>query len=165
MENIWAIGLLTFAFVFMKFIPNWMLQTLHHPVIMFITLVILLWFTRQSKLLGVLALLWIGALYLERNRHTLHIAHLNDVRSISGDPTMPKSKLQIERPFERPMENRYAYEPQDEGCADQNEWSAVAPTIDHKRPPLETVPLGEKTGVYLMSRSGGWWKSMFGMFD
>lgn len=165
MENIWAVGLLVFAFVFMKYTPNWMIQALHHPVIVFITLLTLLWFTRQSKILGVLALLWVGAIFLERNRDTLHFAHLNDIRSLAGDSTMPKSKLQFDQPFERPQTDRYAYEPADEGCAAQNEWSPVAPTIDHKRPPLETVPLGEKTGVYLMSRSGGWWKSMFGMFD
>ncbi len=165
MENFYVLGLLVFAFIFMKYTPNWMLQTLHHPVIMFITVLLLLWFTRQSKVLGVIGLLWIGALFIERNRHTLHAAHLNDVRSLAGDPTMPESKLQMKVPFMRPSSDSYPYEPIDDGCAAQNEWSAVAPTIDYKRPPLETVPLGEKTGVYLMSKEGGWWKSMFGMFD
>lgn len=165
MDSNFIVGILALAFVLMRQTPDWMLQALHHPVIMFVTLLILLWFVNQSKLLGVIGLLWIGSLYLERNRRTLHLAHSIDTRSLSGDPTMPTSKLKKEVPYLRPHVDSWTYEPADEGCAAQNEWAPVAPTIDHKAPPLETVPLGEKTGVYLMSRQGGWWKSMFGMFD
>ncbi len=165
MDSNFIVGLLAFAFVFMRYTPDWMLQTLHHPVIMFVTLLILLWLVNQSKLLGVIGLLWIGSIYLERNRRTLHLAHSIDSKTLAGDPTMPTSNLKREVPYMRPSVDKWAYEPMDEGCAAQNEWSAVAPTIDHKSPPLETVPLGEKTGVYLMSREGGWWKSMFGLFN
>ncbi len=165
MENNLILALVVFAFVFMRFTPDWMLQSMHHPVIMFISLLALLWFVNQSKLLGVIGLLYIGALYLERNRRTLHLAHSIDSKSIGGDPTMPSSRLQKEVPYMRPQVDKWGYEPADEGCTAQNEWSPVGPTIDHKAPPLETVPLGYKTGVYLMSREGGWWKSMFGMFD
>ncbi len=155
------IGLVLFAFIFVKMTPHIVIVALHNPVIIFVSLLILLWLTTASPKLGVLGLLWLGGLYLERNRRTLYTA--NSQSALMGnDPTMPVSPSQHVPSYMKPVRVDYAFEPSS-GCEAGNEWSPVDDTIDHKRPPLTTVPPGAATGDVLLG-SGKWWRSTFGSF-
>ena len=147
-ESAALIGIVVLAFVFIKMTPNIVMVALHNPVIMLITLFVLLWMTTQSPKLGVLGLLWIGGLYLERNRRTLYKANQLDHgpgAPLNDDPTMPRSPSQYIPRFNRPMTDNYDYDPMDA----TDEFSPVDSSINHKSPPLTTVPPGYATIKYL----------------
>ncbi len=147
-ESAALIGIVVLAFIFIKMTPHVVMVALHNPVIMIITLFILLWMTTQSPKLGVLGLLWIGGLYLERNRRTLYKANQLDHghgAPLNDDPTMPRSPSQYIPRFNRPMTDNYDYDPVDA----TDEFSPVDSSINHKSPPLTTVPPGYATIRYL----------------
>ena len=147
-ESAALVGIVVLAFIFIKMTPNVVMVALHNPVIMIITLFALLWMTTQSPKLGVLGLLYIGGLYLERNRRTLYKANQLDHgpgAPLDADPTMPRSPSQYVPRFNRPMTDDYDYEPSDA----TDEWAPVGSSINHKDPPLTTVPPGYATIKYL----------------
>jgi hypothetical protein len=145
--------LLALAFIFIKFTPYPVLVALHNPVIMVLTLVILLALTTRAPKLGVLGLLYIGGLYLERNRVTLaramSLTGSGPGPALSQDPTMPVSPSQRSVPYDWPSYASHSFKPSADCDVDGNEWSPVAPSMDHKRPPLITVPPGYATKAYL----------------
>lgn len=141
-ESVTLIGFVVLAFIFIKLTPHVVIVALHNPVIMIMTLFVLLWMTSQSPKLGVLGLLWIGGLYLERNRRTLYRA--NQLDAMMHDSTMPRSPSQVIPRFNRPSVDNYQYDPIDA----TDEWAPVGSSINHKTP-LTTVPPGYETIKYL----------------
>lgn len=141
-ESFTIIGFVVLAFIFIKLTPHVIIVALHNPVIMIMTLFVLLWLTTQSPKLGTLGLLWIGGLYLERNRRTLYKA--NELALMNNDPSMPRSPSQIIPRFNRPVVDNYEYDPVDA----TDEWMPVDSSINHKTP-LSTVPPGYATIKYL----------------
>jgi hypothetical protein len=159
--------LLALAFIFIKMTPNVVLVALHNPVIMFLSILFLLWTTTLSPKLGVLGLLWIGGLYLERNRQTLYLAaSAQGPSTLEGDRTMPVSPSQFGPSYMRPSVGSHAFAPSEDATCDEvagaAAWSAVGRSINHKAP-LRTVPPGAATMEVLNSGSG-WWRQMFGEF-
>ena len=147
-ESAALIGIVVLAFIFIKMTPHIVIVALHNPVIMILSVFALLWMTTQSPKLGVLGLLYIGGLYLERNRRTLYKANLLDHghgAPLDADPTMPRSPSQFVPRFNRPMTDDYDYDPTDA----TDEWAPVDSSINHKAPPLTTVPPGYATIKYL----------------
>lgn len=147
-ESTLLITIIVLGFVFIKMTPHIALVSLHNPVIMVITIFVLLWLTTQSPKLGVLGLLLIGGLYLERNRRTLYRANELDHSSgapLNDDPSMPRSPSQYVPRFNRPMTDNYEFDPIDA----TDEWAPVDSSINHKAPPLSTVPPGYATIKYL----------------
>lgn len=142
------IVLLVILFVLMPYFGDGILSIFHHPLISVIVLVGLIWFTSKSPGLGILGLLVIGALYLERNRRTLFTAW-------SRAPRMPEDREFPVSPslrfvnYQVPSVSRHPFEPAG-GCdANSNEWSAVAPTINEKKV-LKTVPPGAEGGPVIL---------------
>ena len=147
-ESTILIAIIVLGFIFIQMTPHIVMVSLHNPVIMVITLFILLWLTTQSPKLGVLGLLLIGGLYLERNRRTLYRANELDHgpgAPLNSDPTMPRSPSQYVPRFNRPMTDNYEYDPVDA----TDEFAPVDSSINHKAPPLTTVPPGYATIKYL----------------
>ncbi len=146
--------LLALAFVFIKYTPYPVLVALHNPVIMVLTIIILLALTTKAPKLGVLGLLYIGGLYLERNRVTLaramSLTGEGPGPALSEDPTMPRSPSQRDPAYQWPSYASHPFKPASDCDLDGNEWSPVAPSMDHKRPPLITVPPGYATKAYLV---------------
>ncbi len=134
---------LVLLFIVMPYIPDSILVVFHHPVISILSILALVWFTSKAPGIGILGLLVFGALYLERNRRTLYTAWSHAPR-MSEDREFPVSPSLRFVKYEVPSISRHPFEPAG-GCnANSNEWSAVAPTIDHKKV-LETVPPGAAT--------------------
>lgn len=158
--------IIALAFIFIRMTPHIVLVALHNPVIMIMTIAILLWLTTLSPKLGVLGLLWIGGLYLERNRQTLYIASSQGPSTLEGDRTMPTSPSQYAPSYMRPSVGTHAFTPsEDNSCNDAAgaaPWSAVGPSINHKAP-LTTVPPGAAT-MDVLNGGSGWWRQMFGAF-
>ena len=162
----YLLGILALAFIFIRITPHVVLVALHNPVIMILTIAFLLWTTTQSPKLGVLGLLWIGGLYLERNRQTLYIANSNGPSTLEGDSTMPVSPSQYAPGFMRPSVGTHAFTPSEDASCDDAAgaapWSAVGRSINHKAP-LTTVPPGAAT-MDVLNGGSGWWRQMFGAF-
>ncbi len=136
--------LLVVLFVVMPFISDGILSVFHHPVISIIAILLLVWFTKKSPGLGILGLLVIGAIYLERNRRTLFTAWSHSAPRMPEDREFPVSPSLRFVSYETPTISKHAFEPAS-GCdANSNEWSAVAPTINQKKV-LQTVPPGAAT--------------------
>ena len=147
-ESATLIAIIVISFVAIKMTPHVVMVALHNPVIMIISIFVLLWLTTQSPKLGVLGLLLIGGLYLERNRRTLYKANQLDHgpgAPLNDDPTMPRSPSQHVPQFNRPMTDNYDYDPMDA----TDEFAPVDSSINHKAPPLTTVPPGYATIKYL----------------
>ncbi len=147
-ESATLIGIIVISFVAIKMTPHVVMVALHNPVIMIISIFALLWLTTQSPKLGVLGLLLIGGLYLERNRRTLYRVNQLDYSTgapLNADPTMPRSPSQFIPRFNRPITDDYEYDPVDA----TDEFSPVDASINHKAPPLTTVPPGYATIKYL----------------
>jgi hypothetical protein len=147
-ESVALIAIIVISFVAIKMTPHVVIVALHNPVIMIISIFALLWLTTQSPKMGVLGLLLIGGLYLERNRRTLYRANEMDYSSgapLNADPTMPRSPSQFIPRFNRPMTDNYDYDPVDA----TDEFAPVDSSINHKAPPLTTVPPGYATIKYL----------------
>jgi hypothetical protein len=87
----------------------------------------------------------IGGLYLERNRRTLYRANELNHSMLGSDTTMPRSPSQYIPRFNRPVTDEHEFDPMDA----TNEWAPVGSSINHKTPPLATVPPGYATIKYL----------------
>lgn len=145
--------LLALAFIFIKFTPLPILIALNNPVIMGVTVVLLLALTSSTPTLGVLGLLYIGGLFLERNRvalvRAMSLTGDGPGPALSEDYTMPRSPSQRDPAYEWPAYSSHPYMPSSDCDVEGNEWSPVAPSMDHKRPPLKTVPPGYATKAVL----------------
>lgn len=139
---------LVILFVFLPYISDGILSVFHHPIISIISILTLVWFTTKSPGLGILGLLVVGALYLERNRRTLFTAWSRAPR-MPEDREFPVSPSMKFVDYEVPSVSRHPFEPAG-GCnANSNEWSAVAPTINQKKV-LQSVPPGSATWPVLV---------------
>jgi hypothetical protein len=149
--------IIALAFVFIRSTPYVVLVALHNPVIIFLSIVVVLYLTTAHPKLGVLGLLYLGGLYLERNRLTLYKA--NNQYLVAGGPgpalsedyTMPRSPSQHRPNYMMPVRNSYPYVPASDCDLDGNEFSPADRSIDHKRPPLKTVAPGYATTKTLFS--------------
>lgn len=165
--------IIALAFVFIRSTPYVVLVALHNPVIIFLSIIVVLYLTTAHPKLGVLGLLYLGGLYLERNRVTLYKA--NNEYLVAGGPgpalsedyTMPRSPSQHKPNYMMPVRDSYPYvpasdcdltkakpwfgEPTLSANLDGNEFSPVDRSIDHKRPPLKTVAPGYATTKTLFS--------------
>jgi hypothetical protein len=108
-----------------------------------------LWATTQGPLIGVLALLAIGSLYLERNRRKVNLARkvFAEIPQASDPPQAtveeeaePQDTVPVVA-FDEPSGDIATYLPK--GSMGSNEFAPVAPTLNEKDP-LPTVPLGTK---------------------
>jgi hypothetical protein len=115
-----------------------------------------LWATTQGPLLGVLALLAIGSLYLERNRRKVNLARkvFAEIPQASDPPQAtveeeaePQDTVPVVA-FDEPSGDIATYLPK--GSMGSNEFAPVAPTLNEKDP-LPTVPLGAKSAVLFKS--------------
>jgi hypothetical protein len=146
--NITLIALIVVLFVLLPTFGDGFMAIFHNPVIIFLMLGLLLWMTTHSPGLGVLGLLLVGGIFLERNRRTLFTAYRRgSAPRMTQDMEMPVSPSVRFVSYERPSITRSAYEPA-AGC-EGNEFAPVAPSINEKRP-LETVPPGAATGPVLL---------------
>lgn len=137
------IVLLVVLFVLMPFISEGILSVFHHPIISIIAILALVYMTSKSPGLGILGLLVIGGLYLERNRRTLFTAWSHAPR-MPEDREFPVSPSLKFVDYEKPTISRHPFEPAG-GCDENsNVWSAVAPTINQKKV-LQSVPPGAAT--------------------
>jgi len=149
--------IIALAFVFIRSTPYVVLVALHNPFVMFLSLIVVLYLTTAHPKLGVLGLLYIGGLYLERNRLTLYKANNEYLvaggpgPALSEDPTMPVSPSQHRPNYMMPSRDSYPYVPASDCDLDGNEFSPVDRSIDHKRPPLKTVAPGYATTKTLFS--------------
>jgi hypothetical protein len=149
LDTTWA-AILIVLFVILPRVSNTVLYAFHHPVIIFITVLALLWLTTKSPVLGILGLLCFGGLYLERNRRTLFTALgiASSAPRMPQDAEMPLSPSQRFIAYEEPEVASVPFAPGPGMGSDS--FSPVGTSIDAKRPPLPTVPPGEATGYVLL---------------
>lgn len=146
--NMTMVALIALLFVLLPTFSDGLMSAFHNPVIIAGLIFALLWMTTHSPGLGVLGLLLVGGVFIERNRRTLFTAY-----SRGGAPRMPEDAEMPVSPsvrfvsYERPTVSRMAYEPAG-GCSG-NEFEPVAPSINEKHV-LETVPPGAATGPVLL---------------
>lgn len=109
-----------------------------------------LWATTQGALMGVLALVAIGSLYMERNRRKVNLARkvFADLPQASDPPQAtveeeaePQDTVPVVA-FDEPSGDVATYLPK--AGMGSNEFAPVAPTLNEKDP-LPTVPLGAKS--------------------
>ena len=147
--NMSLVALIVVLFVLLPNFGDGLMGLFHNPVIIFLTLGLLLWMTTHSPGLGVLGLLLVGGVFIERNRRTLFTAYSRgSAPRMTQDMDMPVSPSVRFVSYERPSISRTPYEPAT-GCAAGNVFAPVGPTINEKRV-LETVPPGAATGPVLL---------------
>lgn len=141
--------ILVLLFVVLPRMSNFVLYAFHHPVIIFLTVLTLLWLGSKSPALGILGLLLFGGLYLERNRRSLYTAlNFGAAPRMTQDAEMPLSPSQRFVAYEMPDVDSYPFAPPAEMGSDL--FAPVAGTINRKAPPLSTVPPGAATGYVLL---------------
>lgn len=130
-------------------LPNGILFLFDSIIIRITVVLFLLYMIGTDYMGGLLALLMIGSIFLERNRRKVLIAR----NSVDKMDPYASNKMTVEEegkpqktvkvlPFYTPDLEVISYEPKrDMGS---NEFHPIAETIDHKNP-LETIPLGEKS--------------------
>lgn len=140
---------LILLFVVLPRLSNVVLYAFHHPVIIFLTVLALLWLGSKSPALGIIGLLLFGGLYLERNRRSLYTAlDFGSAPRMPQDAEMPLSPSQRFVAYEEPDVDSYPFAPPADMGSDL--FAPVAPTINRKAPPLSTVPPGAATGYVLL---------------
>lgn len=150
-------GLLVLVILLTPVLPTGALLILDNLFVRIAVVVGLLWAITQGGLLGLMALLAVGSLYMERNRRKVHIAR--DVFTELPDPVRAERPATVEEeaqpqetvpvvPFEEPSGDVSTYLPKN-GMG-SNEFAPVAPTLNEKDP-LPTVPLGTKS-AYLFKK-------------
>lgn len=141
--------ILILLFVVLPRMSNFVLYAFHHPVIIFLTVLSLLWLGSKSPALGIIGLLLFGGLYLERNRRSLYTAlNFGSAPRMTQDAEMPISPSQRFVAYEDPDVDRRPYVPMEDMGSDL--FAPVAGTINRKAPPLSTVPPGAATGYVLL---------------
>ena len=148
--DITGAAILVAVFVVVPRLSNTVLYAFHHPVIIFITILALLYLTTKSPVLGILGLLCFGGLYLERNRRTLFTALgiASAAPRMPQDAEMPLSPSQRFIAYEEPEVAFVPFMPGNGMGSDS--FAPVGTSIDAKRPPLSTVPPGAATGNVLL---------------
>lgn len=147
--NMSLVALIVVLFVLLPHFGDGLMALFHNPFVIFLMLGLLLLMTMHSPGLGVLGLLLVGGVFIERNRRTLFTAYSRGAAPrMAQDMEMPTSPSVRFVSYERPSVARLPYEPT-AGCSDGNEFAPVGPTINQKRV-LETVPPGAATGPVLL---------------
>ena len=144
-------GVLALVILLTPILPTAGLQLLDNLVVRIALVFGLLYAITQGALLGLLALLAVGSLYLERNRRKVHqarqkFAELPDPEAAERPATVEEeSEPQDTVPviaFEEPSGDVTTYLPK--SGMGSNDFASVAPTLNEKDP-LPTVPLGAKS--------------------
>lgn len=144
-------GILALVVLLTPILPSAGLQLLDNLAVRIALVFGLLWAITQGALLGLLAFLAIGSLYLERNRRKVHkarqvFAELPDPENVERPATVEEESQPQETvpvvAFEEPSGDVTTYLPK--SGMGNNEFEPVAPTLNEKDP-LPTVPLGAKS--------------------
>lgn len=131
-------------------VPTALLLALDNLFVKIALVAVFLWATTQGPLTGVLVLLVLGSLYLERNRRKVNLARkvFAELPQASDPPQAtveeeaePQKTVPVVA-FEEPSGDVTNYLPK--AGMGSNEFAPVAPTLNEKDP-LPTVPLGNKS--------------------
>jgi hypothetical protein len=141
--------ILTVIILFSEFLPSQILLLLDNFIIRIFIVLILLYLISIGPTAGILGLIAIAILYLERNKRKVVIAKK---KLDSMDWTLPNqatveeaSKPQTTVPvntFDKPDENESYYIPND--TCDTDNFEPVAPTINQKNVLSSIYPLNKK---------------------
>jgi hypothetical protein len=144
-----SVGIPALIVLLSPIVPTALLLALDSLFVKIALVALFLWATTQGALTGVLALLAIGSLYLERNRRKVNLARkvFAEIPQASDAPqatvaeeAQPQDTVPVV-PFEEPSGDVSTYLPK--AGMGSNEFAPVAPTLNEKDP-LPTVPLGTK---------------------
>lgn len=168
---------LILIFLSTSYLSTSVLVVLDLLFIRILVIVFLLWAITQGPVTGVLAFLVIAGLFLERNRRKLSAVKIKlyselassmaaaegaDGLGNDGMQRGPERQATVEEesipqknvfvpPFEEPeLGNVWKWFPGD-SCKEEN-WSAVAPTINTKEP-VRTIAGGSKTWPYFIAKN------------
>jgi hypothetical protein len=149
-----AVIVLVGLFILLPSLSNKVMYVFHHPIFIFMVILALLWLTTKSAQMGVLGLLVLGALILERNRRTLFTAMgvAGAAPRMPQDASMPISPSLRFVDYQVPDVARYPYAPP-AGC-DTGAFAPVGQSVDDKKV-LKTVPPGEATMKQIFAAGAG----------
>jgi hypothetical protein len=142
-------------------LPRPILQLLDNIIVNIVLILGVLFAVTQGPLLGIMALMAVAMLYMERNRAKINAARtkFNEIQEAS-DPAQMTVEQEGEsqqtvavREFRRARESESIYLPGPKVGDDDFDAVLGAPDLNHKTP-LPTVPLGEKSAYLFKNYLG-----------
>ena len=142
-------------------LPRPILQLLDNIIVNIVLILGVLFAVTQGPLLGIMALMVVAMLYMERNRAKINAARtkFNEIQEAS-DPAQMTVEQEGEsqqtvavREFRRARESESIYLPGPKVGDDDFDAVLGAPDLNHKTP-LPTVPLGEKSAYLFKNYLG-----------
>jgi hypothetical protein len=121
-----------------EFLPSGLLMSLDHVIVRIGMVLLLLFLISMGPTAGIMGLMAIAILYLERNRRKVAVAaaKINRMDVFRKPQATVEQAAQPQRtvpvkPFDKPVEEESAYLPIEEPC-DITNFEPVAPTINQK---------------------------------
>ena len=148
-----ALGL---AILLTPALPKYVIMLLDLMVVRALIVLGVLWAVSSGPVIGLLALVLVGVLYIERNRYKLAYARNRFAKIVEADTSAemtveeegkPQTVVPV-REFETPKDRIMYYMPRDGCAANSNEFEAPTATSLNDKEVFPPQPQGNKAGSF-----------------